>query len=756
MKRAIFSYVLLIFLLAPSLIYSQLQITYPYQRMVIQRNLNNQGLLEIAGNISIDCDQIEVKLESYNGFPATFINWTALDTNPQNSYFKGTIQVKGGWYKVSARAVKNGQVVATDILEPVGIGEVFLISGQSNAEGNVAFSGANRGTSESRVITIDYSDIFLQEDILPYQFTSLSDNKKIGPYQKVPWIWAVMAENIVKEYQVPVLLLGAAVGGMGSELWYGSSRGIDYSVRFGRQVKFPGSPYGVISRTLKNYVSFTGIRAIIWQQGESDRLTSEQDYFRNISYIINQSRVDLQENIPWIIGESSRTPDVYFQVINAQKRLAQEVSNCYSGPNTDQLFGPFYRTDGIHFHNQGIIRAGELWFEAIKNQNLLSRIPSVSPKYLIEPTIQCSGTNSLSISIDNNGFSPTWSNNTTNRSVTIESGSIGAIIRDNSGIRYPFSGITIDNRFIRQPSLIADGATELCSGDELTLRSSDNQEVQWSTGVTAPLISVNKSGNYSFEFTNVFGCKNKTSNLSLSVKPKPQAVIIPSSPVGCEGDSIILSSSDEFSKYKWSNGASSKNTIIKSNGDFYLQVTNDEGCQSDSAFLSFSFSPRPLAPIITTSGVFGLETLEKINDSLNIEWLLNDVLVGNNTNYLKANMPGDYKARTFQLFGGQNPISCYSRFSEIISIGKLETAGSIRVYPIPSEGVLTMETIRNYENATITLYDLAGRLVFQQAVKDTSIPLQTDLSSIHDGSYILEVKTKLEVFRTRLILNKTN
>ena len=60
---------------------------------------------------------------------------TAINNFSSKGYFNGRIKMKGGWYRLMLRASKNADVVYEKQIEKVGIGEVFVISGQSNAQG---------------------------------------------------------------------------------------------------------------------------------------------------------------------------------------------------------------------------------------------------------------------------------------------------------------------------------------------------------------------------------------------------------------------------------------------------------------------------------------------------------------------------------------------------------------------------------------------------------------------------------------------
>ena len=70
----------------------------------------------------------------------------------------------------------------------VGVGEVFVVAGQSNA-----FGGIQRVPSavDDRVMCVDFRQDSLSEQLLPLQFSHISYGTNIGPSQP-PHIWGLL------------------------------------------------------------------------------------------------------------------------------------------------------------------------------------------------------------------------------------------------------------------------------------------------------------------------------------------------------------------------------------------------------------------------------------------------------------------------------------------------------------------------------------------------------------------------------------
>ena len=148
--------VLTIFLLfhTPFLSKGQISLSFPVSRAVIQRDNANRASLNIAGHIKNTVDRIEARLvpraEQSRLDTIVATPWQIVQLNPVN-FFSGAISVKGGWYNLQMRAIKNNvTVIDTLIVQRVGIGEVFVYVGHSNAQGG-AYGQTGPNATDDRV-----------------------------------------------------------------------------------------------------------------------------------------------------------------------------------------------------------------------------------------------------------------------------------------------------------------------------------------------------------------------------------------------------------------------------------------------------------------------------------------------------------------------------------------------------------------------------------------------------------------------------
>ncbi|GAB3542142.1 sialate O-acetylesterase [Spirosoma fluminis] len=358
---------LLLSCLLPGISFAQLSVTSPVPRMVFQRNSYNEANVLVAGLAPSTATQIEARFVPLATGQGQLTPWTPLDFLPTSKAFRGTVPVTAGWYRLDVRA-KSGAAVLTQMqVNRVGVGEVFVIAGQSNAVGGFE---REPGASDDRVSCLDFRQDALDEQLLPLRFSHVSYGTSIGPSQP-PHIWGQLGDKLVRRLNVPVLFLGAAQAGTSSEQWRQSAAG-------GTDAQGRPNPYRRLGVVLQHYVARTGARAILWHQGEGDIGSAGDTYFSNISYVIRKTRQQTGfDNLPWVV---SRVTYVQGQtnagVIAAQNRLITDVNDVFAGPSTDDLTGPDNRLgDNVHIGGKGLARFTDRWDESLTNNFFANSTP---------------------------------------------------------------------------------------------------------------------------------------------------------------------------------------------------------------------------------------------------------------------------------------------------------------------------------------------------------------------------------------------
>lgn len=341
---------------AVSSLWAQVSIMSPQARMVFQRNQQNEASVPISGICPVNATRVEARFEIIPGGGGSSTNWFQIDGNPQNGTFQGNLTARGGWYRLFVRVFAGSTNIGEAVLDRVGIGEVFIIAGQSNASGGLQ---PTPGASDDRVSVVDYADGDLTESRFPFVYSKADAGRSVGPFNPL-YIWGMLGDRLVKRLNVPVLFYGAAYGGTNSEVWKISANGQNPGGQPGELLM----PYRCIGAVLEHYTRRTGVRAVLWHQGESDNsYRGEQAYFDNVKTVIDKSRQESGfSRLPWVVSRVSYIGGTTDQnIINGQNKLIREVDQVWPGPETDPLIGPDNRFDGLHFGGQGLIRLTDLW-----------------------------------------------------------------------------------------------------------------------------------------------------------------------------------------------------------------------------------------------------------------------------------------------------------------------------------------------------------------------------------------------------------
>jgi gliding motility-associated-like protein len=105
---------------------------------------------------------------------------------------------------------------------------------------------------------------------------------------------------------------------------------------------------------------------------------------------------------------------------------------------------------------------------------------------------------------------------------------------------------------------------------------------------------------YTSTLTAVGGCDSFVIT-KLTVNPKPLATITPNGPtVFCQGDSVMLTANANTS-YLWSTGAITQSITVHTSGNYYVTVTNANGCPAKSLTTTVTVISGPTLTITPSS-----------------------------------------------------------------------------------------------------------------------------------------------------------
>jgi uncharacterized repeat protein (TIGR01451 family) len=338
--------------------------------MVFQRNQHNEASVAVAGLTPSGTSSVEVRFVPLQAGQGTPTAWTAVSLLPGSSTFRGQVTVSAGWYRLDVRALAGNTTLATAIVNRVGVGEVFVIAGQSNVAG-----GFDRTppASDDRVSCVDFRQDTISDQLLPLQFSHVSEGSNIGPSQ-VPHLWGMLGDRLASRLNVPILFLGTALGGTSSANWYVSAQGTPVS-----SPDILDQVYHQLGTTLRHYIARTGARAVLWHQGEKDSEngTTTQTYVNNIQYVIQKSRQQLGTGqLPWVMSRVSYSRgNVSPAIIAAQNQLIATLPAVFPGPATDSIVGLENRPDNLHFIGPGLVKFTNTWDQSLNQSFFANAVP---------------------------------------------------------------------------------------------------------------------------------------------------------------------------------------------------------------------------------------------------------------------------------------------------------------------------------------------------------------------------------------------
>lgn len=291
---------------------------------------------------------LPVKLEArtvlHEGCIGRAVDWTKIkDLTTAGEFDSAMIIPAGGWYRLEVRAVSaDGEIIETTTVERCGVGEVFLISGQSYA------AGAN---DELQRIE-DPLERTVLFDIVTKSWRTAHD-----PFPHVDnggTIWPAFANAIQPLLRVPVGLINVAVGGTASRQW------------------LPGE--ALYQRFLDGGRAAGRFRFVLWQQGESDVIENipTATYVERLESIRAGLAKEWGFTPKWLLAKSTLHPTVYNKPVE-EGRIRDAIHQLWkrpgfgAGPDTDILAGenrggPQTRR---HFSAIGQRRAGQMWFASV-------------------------------------------------------------------------------------------------------------------------------------------------------------------------------------------------------------------------------------------------------------------------------------------------------------------------------------------------------------------------------------------------------
>jgi beta-glucanase (GH16 family) len=342
----------------------------PKDYQVFQRTADASGTVRIQGKGIDGADAWQYRFlgTDFSGRALSAV-WQDFPAAVDKGKFDfWTTAPAGGWYQVEIRALKNGTELGAARVEHVGVGEVFLVAGQSNA----ANHGSEKQSPRSGMVSSFNGGSW-----------RTAEDPQHGASGNSGSFMPAFGDAIAAKFKVPVGLVPVAVGGTSVREWLPEGDKFPQQTTTGKGVRpAPDGQWesnGVLYATLTarlEQLGNRGVRAILWHQGESDagqarggypadRQISGEQYAQFLKRLVEASRRAAGWQVPWFTAQttyhSEKDPsDAEFRT--AQSSLWKEGITL-EGPDTDALRAE--HRQGVHFNAAGLQKHGELWAEKV-------------------------------------------------------------------------------------------------------------------------------------------------------------------------------------------------------------------------------------------------------------------------------------------------------------------------------------------------------------------------------------------------------
>lgn len=310
----------------------------PVSRQVIQRQ-GSFTAVPVRGTAP-GADQVRARLVARAGYAGTTTDWAPLSVQAGGSYTGLIPYVQGGWYDLEVRALRAGTALSTTTVPRVGVGEVFIVAGQSNS--------ANWGSppqvpADDRVSATTWNHASWQLAVDPQPIADGGGGSA----------WPAFGTRFASLTGLPVGVLAVGVGGSSVQQW---QPGAALYPRLQAAIKAAGPK---------------GFRAILWHQGETDasQCMPQATYATQLTRLIQASRADAGWAAPWGVATASKLPwnqAACDQAVNAaQAQVVAATPAVFAGPDTNGYYGAGLTWDNIHFNANGLTLHGNTWVESI-------------------------------------------------------------------------------------------------------------------------------------------------------------------------------------------------------------------------------------------------------------------------------------------------------------------------------------------------------------------------------------------------------
>lgn len=279
----------------------------------------------------------------------SLIDWQPCDVRDDGTWKTHFDSVPaGGLYRIETYMEYEGwdglSVTRGDMVHHIGVGDIFLIAGQSNAAGrskNPVYDPPQLGIHMLRSSG--------RWDLAAHPLNETTDALYLGHFENhnpghSPWLH--FAKRLHKDLGYPIGLVNAAYGGAPLSWWNPDENG------------------ALLDNAMALLSSAGGrVKAVLWYQGEAEGYEQSADsYGERFAVFIRHLRQRLGQSLPMISVQLNRCMENPGELVNrqwglireAQRKLPETIPDLYVVPSSDTSLYDF-----IHISSEGNLIIGE-------------------------------------------------------------------------------------------------------------------------------------------------------------------------------------------------------------------------------------------------------------------------------------------------------------------------------------------------------------------------------------------------------------
>ena len=346
-------------------------VTSPLDYQVFQRQTRDVGAILVRGHALTSADSVRVCIKGASISGPLSGQWRKLPLDRSSGEFSASVDIAaGGFYTVEVQSRRGHHLIGSVTVPHVGIGEVFLISGQSNSTN---YGEVLQITQTGMVTTFSGDSWRIANDPQP----GTQDDSKKGSF--VP----SFGDALYRKYHVPIGIASVGHGSTSVRQWLPAGEPVKVMPTMTKYVSrgpdgiliSDGTLFNGMMRRIQQFGPH-GFRAVLWHQGESDshqpaeHEISPSEYGSMLEHVILSSRKEAGWDMPWFVAKVSyhNAEDPLNNGIREAQQSLWKKGIAIQGPDTDTLTAAYRQNNGkgTHFNDLGLKAHGLLWAQTVE------------------------------------------------------------------------------------------------------------------------------------------------------------------------------------------------------------------------------------------------------------------------------------------------------------------------------------------------------------------------------------------------------